>query len=134
MARFGGFFYGPALRRPSSFLIRGFPMDMITVGCKLPNGILLKVGSKTVALAGSNASNIIGGYGLTQVDKEFFDTWKAENSTLTLLRDDLIFDNATKKGAESQAREQEEVRSGLEPIDPEKLTGAIKADDDAPKA
>lgn len=46
---------------------------MVTVGCKLPNGLMLEVGPKQVQVAGwrNNAVKIVGGYGLTQVEKAF---------------------------------------------------------------
>ncbi|STM78065.1 Uncharacterised protein [Escherichia coli] len=60
--------------------------EMVTVGCKLPNGLVLEVGQKRVQVAGwrNNAVKIVGGYGLTQVDKVFFDAWLAGARTATL--------------------------------------------------
>lgn len=37
----------------------------VTVGCKLPNGLIIEVGGQSVELNGANASNIIGGHGIT---------------------------------------------------------------------
>lgn len=54
---------------------------MVTVGCKLPNGLMLEVGPKQVQVAGwrNNAVKIVGGYGLTQVEKAFWEAWLAEH-------------------------------------------------------
>lgn len=92
-------------------------MSNVTVGCKLPHGLVITVGGRSVTLNGVNSSRIIGGYGLTVVDKDFFEAWKIEFSTSPLVRNDLIFDQDTAAKAESQAKEQAEVLSGLEPID-----------------
>lgn len=61
-----------------------------------------------------------GGYGLTfDVDASFWDAWLAQNQNYPPVKNGLIF-ATTKDKAASRAREQEEIRSGLEPIDPEK--------------
>ena len=45
----------------------------VTVGCKLPNGLIIEVGGQSVELNGANASNIIGGHGITRdVDADLF--------------------------------------------------------------
>ena len=61
-------------------------------------------------LNGANSSKIIGGYGLTPVDKDFFDAWKTEYATFSPLKDGLIFEQANEKSAVSQAKEQEEKK------------------------
>ncbi|EFZ58790.1 hypothetical protein ECLT68_2573 [Escherichia coli LT-68] len=55
------------------------------MGCKLPNGLVLEVGQKRVQVAGwrNNAVKIVGGYGLTQVDKVFLTPgWRSTDSNL----------------------------------------------------
>lgn len=104
-------------------------MPNITVGCKLPAGVIIKSGNKSVQLNGANSARVIGGYGLTQVDKDFFESWKKEYANYGPLKNGLIFDQASQSSAESQAKEQSVVKSGLEPLNPEKIVpGATKAD------
>jgi hypothetical protein len=92
-------------------------MPNITVGCKLPHGLIIRTGGKSVTLAGANSSRIVGGYGLTQVDKDFFDAWKTEFAQFPPLKQGLIFAQDKVAAAESQAKEQAEIKSGLEPLD-----------------
>lgn len=40
--------------------------ETVTVGCKLPNGLILEQGAYKVELNGSNSSIVVGGYGLTE--------------------------------------------------------------------
>lgn len=104
-------------------------MANVIVGCKLPHGLIIKTASgQSVTLNGANSSKIIGGYGLTPVDKEFFDAWKAEYASFEPLKNNLIFEQATERSAVSQATEQAEVKSGLEPLDLDKPAAGVKAE------
>jgi len=67
-------------------------MQTVTVGCKLPNGIVLHLGEKEQLINGSNSSVVIGGHGITEgVDKEFFDAWVEKNASLKFVKEGLIF-------------------------------------------
>lgn len=103
-------------------------MAQVTVACKLPHGLIIKTGSKSVTLNGANSSRIIGGYGLTPVDKDFFEAWKAEYASFSPLKDGLIFEQANEKSAASQAAEQEEIKTGLEPLDLDKPAAGVVAE------
>lgn len=101
-------------------------MANVIVGCKLPHGLIIKSGGKSVTLNGANSSRIIGGYGLTPVDKDFFDAWKAEFASFEPLKSGLIFEQANERSAVSQATEQQEIKSGLEPLDLDKPAAGVK--------
>ena len=103
-------------------------MASVTIGCKLPHGLFLTSGDKSVTIAGANSSRIIGGYGLTVVDKDFWDKWSAENHTLILLKNGMVFVQESASKAEGQAKEQAEIKSGFEPIDIEKSSLGVKAE------
>ncbi|MDU1294630.1 MAG: hypothetical protein E6973_01775, partial [Enterobacter hormaechei] len=48
--------------------------ETVTVGCKLPNGLILEQGGYKVELNGSYSSLVFGGYDLTEnVDKVAFE-------------------------------------------------------------
>ena len=100
-------------------------MANLTVACKLPHGLFLTVGAKSVTIAGANSSRIIGGYGLTAVDKDFWDAWVAENHTLVLLKNGMVFVQDSGNKAEGQAKEQAELKSGFEPLDMNKPAAGI---------
>lgn len=101
-------------------------MPNITVGCKLPHGLIIKTGGKAVTLNGANSARIVGGYGLTQVDKDFFEAWKKEFAQFPPLKHGLIFAQEKPASADSQAKEQADIRTGLEPIDPAKPAPGVR--------
>ncbi|QGX88556.1 hypothetical protein BHJ80_16750 [Escherichia coli] len=92
--------------------------EMVTVGCKLPNGLVLEVGQKRVQVAGwrNNAVKIVGPAVRTQVDKVFFDAWLAEHGQQPYVKNGVIFAQDKANSAVSQATEQKAVKSGLEPL------------------
>ncbi|HEV2540200.1 MAG TPA: hypothetical protein VGU03_10885 [Frateuria sp.] len=103
-------------------------MATITVGCKLPHGLIIRTGGKSITLAGANSSRIVGGYGLTQVDKEFFDAWSTEYAQFGPLKHGLIFAQDKANAAESRAKEQAEIKTGLEPLDLAKPAAGVSAE------
>lgn len=98
----------------------------VTVGCKLPNGLILELGDKRVTVKGSNSSNIIGGHGITEnVDKEFFDAWMAKNAGLQFVKSELIFAHEKYANTVAQAKEQVDEKTGLEPLNPEEKPAGL---------
>jgi hypothetical protein len=124
------------------------PGNTVTVGCKLPNGIIMqlskmeptreptamgfrdieigrKVG-KAVKIRGFATpfgmmprSPIIGGYALTPgVDRDLFDEWMKQNADSELVKNELIFAHRQRSDVEVQARDNAKEKSGLEPMDP----------------
>jgi hypothetical protein len=101
-------------------------MATVTVGCKLPHGLIIDVEGKKVKLNGANTSLVIGGYGLTPVEKDFFDAWLKLSANTVVVKRGLIFAQETQTKARDQAKEQAEVKSGLEGLNPEKPAPGIK--------
>lgn len=100
---------------------------MVTVGCKLPHGIHMDLGGKRVTLNGTNTSNVIGGYGLTEnVDKEFFDKWLATHKESPMVKNDLIFAHEKTSNVAAQAKDNAENKNGFEPIDPNKPGNGVQ--------
>lgn len=94
-------------------------MQTVTVGCKLPHGLHLDIGEKRVTLAGANASQVIGGHGITEnVDKEFFEKWLSLNKDSVAVQRGLIFAHDKAGNTKSEAIEKQEEKTGLEGIDP----------------
>ena len=53
----------------------------VTVGCKLPHGLVAEVGKESVTFLGINSTELIGGHGITEnVPKDFWDAWVAKVS------------------------------------------------------
>lgn len=89
--------------------------EVVTVGCKLPNGLLLEQDGYNVLLNGANSSNLVGGYGLTEgVDKDAFDKWIKTHADQAYVKNELVFAQAKTNSAESKAKENGGVKSGLE--------------------
>ena len=105
-------------------------MAKVTVGCKLPNGITIQVDGTKITLKGTNSSNVIGGYGLTEgVDKAFMDEWLKRNAGITMVQKKFVFIQKNEKDAKAQAKDNAENKTGMEPMNPDKPgKGLEKAD------
>jgi hypothetical protein len=95
-------------------------MPQVTVGCKLPNGLHLDHAGKRVTLNGTNSTEIIGGHGLTLVDKEFFDAWYETHREYPAVKQGLIFAHDKEGSTRAEAKEKASNKSGFEGINPEK--------------
>lgn len=106
----------------------GTTSSAIVIGCKLANGVILRLKSKPgveYKLNGANAARVIGGYGLTTIPSDFWDAWVKEKAGFPPLENNLIFAQPTVAKAEGQAKEQEEAKAGTEPLDPQKPAPGI---------
>lgn len=59
------------------------------------------------------------------VDKDFWDAWVKQNSTLDAVKNGLIFASDKADTVEAMVREGRDLRSGLEPVDPSNLPKGI---------
>jgi len=141
---------------PPSVEPRRVSGETVTVACKLPGGLILRVYDmedypepvmgggvklaqravkvddeyrlngaavdlRRVLRGNGPAHHIVGGYALTPgIPKDFWDRWLNDNRNSDLVRNGLIFAQRNDMSAMSQAQEQAELPSGLEPIDPDK--------------
>jgi hypothetical protein len=99
-------------------------MPTVTVACKLPNGLQLKLeGKPPVELLGNSvpfgvAPRDIGGYALTHgVDAEFFEAWITKYKDYEPVKRGLVFAYTKEQDARARALEMREEKSGLEPVD-----------------
>lgn len=93
----------------------------VTIGCKLPCGLVMSYKGKSVELKGSRDSRILNGYGLTpNVDEEFWEAWKKAHAKMPFVKGELVFAYTDKKSAEDMAAEREKERTGFEGMDPDK--------------
>lgn len=94
-------------------------MAQVTVGCKLPNGIIIQHGGKRATIKGANAALLIGGHGITEgVDKELFDAWMKAYADYAPVKAGLIFAHDNAKSTAAEAKEKADNKSGFEQIDP----------------
>lgn len=89
----------------------------VTVGCKLPNGLIIEVGGQSVELNGANASNIIGGHGITyNVDADFFNAWLEAHQDRDMVKNGFIFAHEEAENTEAEAQEKTDNETKLEAI------------------
>jgi hypothetical protein len=87
-----------------------------TIHCKLPCGIVLELGEKSIELNGVNKASIIGAdYGTTEVDDGFWSGWVKANKEFAPFKSGAIF---SAKAADAEAKSTDQPKTGLEPIDP----------------
>jgi hypothetical protein len=134
----------------------------VWIGCKLPNGLLLRLCNEVtidrptfgggvkptkvfmpdpdqgeVKLRGYAVRfgwipkfSIIGDFALTEVDRGWWEKWKAQNSGFGMLKNGLIFEHGEKQSVEDYAEEHAELKCGLEPINPKGDPRANKVNHD----
>ncbi len=129
-------------------------MASISVGCKLPQGLVMELGYdlvaggvtrgpnyKRVVLAGANQHSIVVGTlrtpspanlrpGITNnVDESFYDAWVAAHADSNIVKNKLIFKAKNAGEATAQAVDVTKQKTGMEPIDPSKHPGIEKMTD-----
>lgn len=91
-------------------------MSTVTIGCKLPNGIIMQVGEKSVVINGWNKSAIIGAtHGITEgVPAELWEAWKKVFADSRLVKDEIVFAAANTARATAKAKDEKDKKSGHE--------------------
>lgn len=101
--------------------------ENVTVGCKLPTGVILELGNKSVQINGANSAHVIGGHGITRnVDAEFFNAWMAAHADRDMVKNGFIFAHNKTADTEEQAVEYEENNTGLEAITPDATENGVQ--------
>ena len=100
----------------------------VTVACKIPNGLELRLPSREPVVLkgpavpyGTPPVDAGTGYALTfGVDEEFFGEWMKRNAEMDLVKKRFVFAHAKPESAQSLAREMKDLTTGLEGRDPDK--------------
>lgn len=109
----------------------------VFVGCKLPHGITLNPpkgsadDAEPVELKGLNSSGVIGGYGITEVDADFFAAWLKEHAKAPMVVNSLVFGEAKREKAEDRAEEQSGIKTGTEGLNPDSPAPGVTEDPEA---
>jgi hypothetical protein len=100
----------------------------VTVGCKLPHGLIAEVGDKSFTFNGANDSDLIGGHGITyDVPKDFWDAWVAQVSAWFVpFKNKLVFAHESEKSVTSQAKEMAKEITGFEGLKPNDPKNGVK--------
>jgi hypothetical protein len=100
-------------------------MATVLVGCKLPHGLHAELAGKVVELAGANSARVIGGFGITEVDKDFAEAWLAAEKGTPIVDNGLVFVVNNERDAKAAAADGEDSKTGLEGLDPEKPVNGV---------
>lgn len=69
----------------------------------------------------------MGAFALTHgVDKEFFEEWLKQNASLPAVKNGLIFAHGDQDFIQGHIREHEDVKTGLEPLNPQALPSQFR--------
>lgn len=121
----------------------------VWVGCKMPNGLMLQLheqGSVEVPVMGGGRRDvtvhmrvgepvklkgfavsfgripkftIVKDFALTEVRRDFWEKWLAQNSKMDIVQRGLVFFHSDKESTEAQAEERGgDIKCGIEPLDP----------------
>ena len=107
--------------------------NVVSVGCKLPNGMHLDIRKdgapvERFTLKGINSLTAgaiirpaqIGGFAITEnVPKEFFEHWLEMHKEHPAVKNNLIFAHTQVESVRDMAEERSELTHGFEPIDPQ---------------
>lgn len=97
-------------------------MKNVTVGCKLPNGVLVEIHGYKIKLNGSNSSNIIGGFGITEgVDSDFFHEWMTLYESMPFIKKGLVFGLNKTDDVRKESLVRESIKNGLERLSVSKM-------------
>jgi hypothetical protein len=111
-------------------------MSTISIGCRLPNGLIIDLGDATkpsIELAGQrqaqeNSPIVLlneSHYGVTEVDESYWEAWKKHvGPEFAPLKSQAIFEAKNEKEAKAKAKDLKEVKTGHEPLKQE--VGDIK--------
>jgi hypothetical protein len=92
--------------------------SMVSVGCRLPNGIVLEHPldpNNKVELNGLNRAKVVGaGYGVTNVPREFWDMWSSVHKDFGPFKAGAIFSASSESDVAIVAAEVAREKTGFE--------------------
>lgn len=134
---------------------KGAASDIVVVGCKLPNGLVLNLDRyvpigppekgqirREVSRVGpftlrgwaherdkAPPADMVGGYALTPIPRDFWEEWLKRNEDSDLLRDGLIFAGESLARAKAEAQEKAAIPLMYAPARPGDVPGVGIATD-----
>lgn len=93
------------------------------IGCKLPNGLVIRGAGKQFRLNGANTSQLINGYGVTEnVPADIWDDYAKHHAQANVIKNGTVFAVGDLNSARDATKERENQKTGLEQKDPAKQT------------
>lgn len=102
----------------------------VFVGCKLPNGLVIDHEGASATLRGANHSELIGGFGITEVPADLWEVWSKKFRDNPLITTGIVFAQGTFARAKAAAKDAAELVSGFERLNPEKPTPGVEKVDE----
>ncbi len=114
--------------------------ESIAVACRLPHGLHLDnytdmpegnaphnpEARVRVTLNGANKSQIIGGAGITFVEKSHWETWLKRNTNAPFIKNGAVFVAKNAADASAEAMQRVSDKTGFEQAKPEEVDPRIK--------
>lgn len=100
-------------------------MSKVSIGCRLPSGLIIRVGDTEVELAGQRQRQehspviLLGenDFGTTEVDASFWSAWKKQvGEDFAPLKSKAIFEASNAKEVAAKAKDVKKEKTGHEPL------------------
>lgn len=106
--------------------------DTVAVGCRLIHGLHLRITDATgaerrITLNGANKSQLIGGCGITEVPRDFWDAWLKINKAAPFLVNGTIFATRSLHDTAQEGKSREREKTGFEGADPREVDRKLEA-------
>lgn len=94
-------------------------MASVNVACKLPNGLVIEVKGVKTVLKGANTSELVNGFGVTEVDSVLWAEWLKIHGKHPAVVNGLVFAQGNEANVKAQTKDHAALETGLEGIDPD---------------
>ena len=100
---------------------------VVTVGCKLPHGLVAQVGDQTITFKGLNSTQhgdgetliLFNHYALTHnVPEDFWNEWVKAHADFAFVKNGMVFADKVVKNVDAIAKERKSEKTGFEFLDP----------------
>lgn len=94
----------------------------VRVACRLPHGIIVKLGNEAVKLHGLHSPYAVAGHGMTDVPTDVWDAIVMAYGERKFIKNGYVF-ALDADSARDKAIERKDVNAGFNPIDPRNPQG-----------
>lgn len=96
--------------------------DMLTVACKLPQGLTIPMPDGTqIKLNGAHSPFALAGHGMTDVKADAWAIVEEKYADAAWLKNEVVFAMGERDSAVDKAEDRKDEKAGFEPVDPLKL-------------
>lgn len=96
---------------------------IVKIGCTLPHGLIIEHEGVKVKLNGANQQTneyfkLLGDFGTTDVDADFWNAWKKANFGFQPLVAGALYEARDDKSAKDKGKDHATIDTGFKPLDP----------------